>query len=311
MKNKGRNTKIFLFSAVVTFAAAFPAYAGAWQYDEAGQWYQNDDGSYPWQEWKWIDDDQDGTAECYYFDENGYLLKNTETPDHHIVDENGAWYAGGRVQTKNAGASGGPAGDEDGYLWDYVWGWYDQDESLSEGDRAFYHFYDNYYAMDYGGREESERVMEQYNRIAENPCSETAQQEMAWVEIPIWRLKGGQKVAGTTRVQVLSSLVDEVREIFTEIYQGPEQFPINSVSAYAWRNNGLGSLHSAGLAIDINPDQNPQVSEDGTVLVGGKWEPGVNPYSIWRDSDVLKAFGRHGWYWGAGFTTKDYMHFEW
>lgn len=37
--------------------------------------------------------------------------------------------------------------------------------------------------------------------------------------------------------------------------------------------------------------QNP----DGTVLVGSKWEPGINPYSIGPDSDVLKAFGRYGW----------------
>ena len=65
-----------------------------------------------------------------------------------------------------------------------------------------------------------------------------------------------------------------------------------------------------GLAIDINPDQNPQVRADGTVLVGSKWEPGVNPYSISRDSDVVKAFGAHGWNWGAAFSTKDYMHFD-
>ena len=52
-------------------------------------------------------------------------------------------------------------------------------------------------------------------------------------------------------------------------------------------------------------------SGDGTVLVGNKWEPGVNPYSIGRDSDVVKAFGKYGWTWGAMFSTKDYMHFEW
>lgn len=102
-----------------------------------------------------------------------------------------------------------------------------------------------------------------------------------------------------------------MKAIFTEIYNGPEQFPIQSIGAYSWRGNGLGSYHSAGMAIDINPDQNPQVRMDGTVLVGNKWEPGVNPYSIGRDSDVVKAFGKYGWTWGAMFSTKDYMHFEW
>ena len=55
----------------------------------------------------------------------------------------------------------------------------------------------------------------------------------------------------------------------------------------------MGSNHSLGLAIDINPDANPQIDTDGkTVLVGNKWEPSVNPYSISRDSDVVKAFDR-------------------
>ena len=37
---------------------------------------------------------------------------------------------------------------------------------------------------------------------------------------------------------------------------------------------------------------------------------GVNPYSIGRDSDVVKAFGKHGWNWGAGFSRADMMHFD-
>ena len=49
---------------------------------------------------------------------------------------------------------------------------------------------------------------------------------------------------------------------------------------------------------------------DGSVVVGSRWEPGINPYSITPDGDVAKAFGRHGWYWGAAYNTKDFMHFE-
>ena len=52
-------------------------------------------------------------------------------------------------------------------------------------------------------------------------------------------------------MQVLSSIANDVKEIFTEIYNGPEQFPIESVGGYNWRSNGLGSNHSSGTAIDI------------------------------------------------------------
>lgn len=203
------------------------------------------------------------------------------------------------------------------YSWDWLWGgsydplWYEKDESLSEGDKTAYHYIYTY--QDYSLRTDEHflQVEEQYNRIAANQTAETAAAEMVWVEGPVWRLRNGQKTADTARVQVLSSISEEVKAIFTEIFQGPEQFPISSIGGYSWRSNGLNSYHSAGLAIDINPDQNPQVKADGTVLVGSKWEPGVNPYSISRDSDVVKAFGKYGWTWGAAFNTKDYMHFEW
>ena len=51
--------------------------------------------------WAWIDGNKDGIAECYYFNENGYMLANTNTPDNYTVNENGAWTINGVVQTKN------------------------------------------------------------------------------------------------------------------------------------------------------------------------------------------------------------------
>ena len=143
-----------------------------------------------------------------------------------------------------------------------------------------------------------------------NPSHETAVKHMVWVEVPIWKLKNGQKVTSKAKVQVLNLLAEDVKSIFTEIYNGPEKFPIKSLGGYNWRSNGLTSLHSTGRAIDINPDENPQVSADGEVLVGKKWEPGVNPYSITPDGDVVKAFSKKGWTWGAGFSRADYMHFD-
>ena len=82
--------------------AGLKAYAGEWRQDETGFWYQEDDGSYPINSWKWIDGNGDGIAECYFFDRRGYLAVNTTTPDGYTVDENGAWVLDGVVQTRSA-----------------------------------------------------------------------------------------------------------------------------------------------------------------------------------------------------------------
>ena len=82
--------------------AGLKAYAGEWRQDETGFWYQEDDGSYPINSWKWIDGNGDGIAECYFFDRSGYLAVNTTTPDGYTVDENGAWILDGVVQTRSA-----------------------------------------------------------------------------------------------------------------------------------------------------------------------------------------------------------------
>ena len=158
--------------------------------------------------------------------------------------------------------------------------------------------------------ERSEQIETELEDVYENPSHATAVKHMVWVEIPVWKLKNGQKVPGKMKVQVLNLLAEEVKEIFTEIYNGPEKFPIKSIGGYEWRSNGISSLHSLGRAIDINPDENPQISADGEVLVGKKWEPGINPYSITPDGDVVKAFSKKGWTWGAGFSRADYMHFD-
>ena len=158
--------------------------------------------------------------------------------------------------------------------------------------------------------ERSEKMEAELEDVYENPSHATAVKHMVWVEIPVWKLKNGQKVPGKMKVQVLNLLADEVKEIFTEIYNGPEKFPIKSIGGYEWRSNGISSLHSLGRAIDINPDENPQLSPEGKVLVGKKWEPGKNPYSITPDGDVVRAFTSRGWVWGATYRRPDYMHFD-
>ena len=158
--------------------------------------------------------------------------------------------------------------------------------------------------------DKTEKIETELADVYSNPSHATAVKHMVWVEVPVWNLKNGKKVSSRARIQVLNLLADEVKEIFTEIYNGPEKFPIKSVGGYNWRPNGLKSLHSLGRAIDINPDENPQLSPDGVVLVGKKWEPYQNPYSITPEGDVVRAFTSRGWVWGANYTRPDYMHFD-
>lgn len=94
---------VLLMTAAITMAAAMPAYAGTWQQDATGWWWQNDDNRYPTNRWEWLDGNKDGVAECYYFDQNGYLVVNAVTPDSFQVNGDGAWVVNGTVQTQAVG----------------------------------------------------------------------------------------------------------------------------------------------------------------------------------------------------------------
>ena len=96
-------------AGAMTLSMTISAFAGIWQQDDVGWWWQNDDGSYPVSCWKWIDGNNDGIAEYYYFDAVGYLLVNTITPDGNQVDANGAWIVNGVVQTQAVVVSAQPA----------------------------------------------------------------------------------------------------------------------------------------------------------------------------------------------------------
>ena len=65
-------------------------------------WYDLGNGNYYKSSWQWIDGNHDGIAECYCFDENGWMFENTITPDWFTVNENGAWTVDNIVQAKNA-----------------------------------------------------------------------------------------------------------------------------------------------------------------------------------------------------------------
>lgn len=61
------------------------AFAGGWQRDARGWWYQHNNGSYTTNGWEQIN------GKYYYFDGAGYMLANTTTPDGYYVNADGAW----------------------------------------------------------------------------------------------------------------------------------------------------------------------------------------------------------------------------
>ena len=81
--------------AMTSFAAT-----GQWKKNDTGWWWERLGGGYPTNAWVWIDGDNDGKAECYYFDSVGYMLTNTTTPDGYTVNADGAWTQNGVVQTQ-------------------------------------------------------------------------------------------------------------------------------------------------------------------------------------------------------------------
>ena len=102
MKNRaGRLSAAFFAAAAAVVLAAFPAMAGDWKKgtgENANSWWY-DLGSGKWAKgWEWIDGDNDGVAEKYYFDQNGWLVTGTVTPDGFTVNAEGAWVDGGNVR---------------------------------------------------------------------------------------------------------------------------------------------------------------------------------------------------------------------
>ena len=84
--------------AILTAAAALimtpPVYAGQWMEDGNGCWWQNDDGSYPFLTWAWVDGNHDGIAENYCFDGNGYLSLNPADQGVRVNGDGAALYNG-------------------------------------------------------------------------------------------------------------------------------------------------------------------------------------------------------------------------
>ena len=95
---------LLLIVMAVSILMSMTAFAGVWRTgaspNENRWWYDNEDGTWAEGGWQWIDGNQDGTAECYYFDSEGWMAADTRTPDGYQVNSDGAWVENGLVMTQ-------------------------------------------------------------------------------------------------------------------------------------------------------------------------------------------------------------------
>ncbi len=114
---RAKHVLIVAAATIMTLAVNTTALAAGWQKDSAGWWWQQEDGTRISGEWRWLDGNLDGTAECYYFDTSGYMLAGVTTPDGYELNSDGAWMVNGIVQTKEAEIPGTKQGnlEDDGY----------------------------------------------------------------------------------------------------------------------------------------------------------------------------------------------------
>jgi len=134
---------------------------------------------------------------------------------------------------------------------------------------------------------------------------------------------------------VHKQVAQEVLEIFDELYhahfplqkvqlidkyQGSDELSMadNNSSAFCTRpmtgEKNSFSKHSYGIAIDINPVQNPYVKNDLVLPAKGNEyldRRKIRKGMIVKDNVCYKAFTRRGWKWGGDWRTlQDYQHFE-
>lgn len=131
------------------------------------------------------------------------------------------------------------------------------------------------------------------------------------VQVKTWDLNSsGGKYTRTWTIYVNAMVADEVKAIFTDIYNDPEKFPIHALGGARYSDT---MRHSWGCAIDINPVENYYINyANGSTVGSFCWKTGSSAYCITPESSVVKAFAKYGWGWGGqGWTSSaDYMHFS-
>ena len=140
---------------------------------------------------------------------------------------------------------------------------------------------------------------------------EEADRHMTTITVDVWDFAsdGVTKITKQRSIVVHQNIAPTVQQIFKEIYEGQERFPIKNVGGYSWRGESSNSEHCCGVAIDINWEENYLI-DNGVIISGKCYEPGVNPYSIPTDGEVARIMKKYGFRQGIWGNRCDYMHFS-
>ena len=97
--------------------------------------------------------------------------------------------------------------------------------------------YDEYVGMDFwlhvqGNNPRKRTFLYGDPEITTYLSAEEAENNMVSVQIPVWQLRGASKVSAYLSVEVHQAIADEIKDIFQEIFDDPEQFPVESIGGY-------------------------------------------------------------------------------
>ncbi len=154
--------------------------------------------------------------------------------------------------------------------------------------------------------------------------------ELSYLTLSYYDFDGNTHVG---EMIVNKEVASEVVDIFKEIYE--KKYPIdkiklideynavdelsmndNNSSSFCYRtikNTNIVSNHGKGLAVDINPIQNPHVVGDNISPENGsnfKDRTNIKQGMIIEGDDLYNAFIKRGWTWGGHWKNPDYQHFE-
>ena len=165
------------------------------------------------------------------------------------------------------------------------------------------------------------------------PCP--ARGELVLLTVPYigfdGRSKSGQLIVAKAHASAIAKTFDNIfaarslrieRMELIDKYGGDDDASMaaNNTSAFNCRYVGgttTLSAHALGIAIDINPVQNPYVKGARTYPPAGKSfdEPSERKPDVMgiilKDDAVVHAFKHEGWKWGGDWSSpKDYQHFS-
>lgn len=155
--------------------------------------------------------------------------------------------------------------------------------------------------------------------------------DLAWVRLTFRGFDGARH---TGELLVAARVADDLVDVFQQLWRA--RFPMeelritrrdeldapptgdgNTTGGFACRSvrgSTVPSQHALGLAVDVNPFQNPYLKGDDVLpelasayLDRGRTRPGM----ITGDGPVVRAFASIGWEWGGSWRSlKDYQHFS-